>query len=193
MVDKFINFMNGFSAAVHLMERARKNGFGIEYICLSASVIDGKLRIALVLKNQIDKNNNEILDELIFQAKEDKIISEREIYKRALNDNIIKKDLFRELEYLYKQRNRVVHRYIISDIKTDEVYNIGIRYAKIIPLISQEVRKLEDKQIEMGVGMTVSGSEVPGVTRESVRSQLKRMSDIKHGNIDLAKKIKENT
>jgi hypothetical protein len=42
-------FMDGFVGAAELLQRAGQNGSFIEYICLAASVIDGSLRIGLIL------------------------------------------------------------------------------------------------------------------------------------------------
>jgi len=73
--DKLENFMNGFVAAVQLSHRAGKNGFFIEYILLIASIIDGMLRISLMLQYQLETKSNKVLDALLCQSNEDKIIS----------------------------------------------------------------------------------------------------------------------
>lgn len=191
MRNELINFMNGYSAAVDLMSRAAKNGFSIEYICLSAIVIDCALRMALILKNQLEKQSNDIMNNLLFQSNEDKIVSEREIYKRSLDKNIISSDLFNQLESLYKMRNKVVHRYIISNITTDKVYNIAMQYEKIVPFIAQVTRELEEKQITLGIGMTIKGSDVPEKFRDNVESRFESMSQEKHGDLNLARKLKK--
>ena len=97
-----------------------------------------------------------------------KIISERNIYRFSLEQDIIDEELFALLNNLYEKRNRVVHRYIISKITTRQVLDIGIQYEKIIPIVSNEIAKLEEIQVELGVGMCVAGSEI-------VRSQLDGM------------------
>lgn len=90
--------MNGLAAAVQLLNRAGTNGFFIEYVCLATSVIDAILRIGIILKHQLKSRNNEIIDELLSQREEDKIISEREIYRKALKEGIITQALFAQLE-----------------------------------------------------------------------------------------------
>ena len=170
--------MNGFAATAQLLQRAGKNGFFIEYTCLSASIIDGLLRIGLILKHQLETKTDDILDSLLYQSDEDKIISERKIYKLALKEEIISQELFDQLEILYKERNRVVHRYIISDISTKEVLNIGIQYEQIRYSVSAAVRKLEDEQIETGIGMTKAGENT---AKEEMENLLNEMSAKKHG------------
>lgn len=88
-IDKFENFMNGFAATVQLLQRAGENGFFIEFICLSASIIDGLLRIGLTLKHQLETKSNDILESLLYQFDEDRIIPERKIYKMALGKKIL--------------------------------------------------------------------------------------------------------
>lgn len=180
--------MNGLVAAVQLLSRAGTNGFFIEYVCLSTSVIDATLRIGIILKHQLKSHNNEIIDELLFQSEEDKIISEREIYRKALKEGIITQALFAQLENLYRKRNKIIHRYIISDITTKQVLGIGIQYEKIIPKISNRIKKLEERQLELGIGMTTSDSDR---TKSQMKSQLEEMSAEKHQNEMLNRALKK--
>ena len=173
-------FMNGFAAAVQLLSRAGQNGFLVEYVCLATSVIDSILRIGIILKHQIKNQTDDVLDEFLYMREGSKIISERDIYRLSLEQNIIDEELFALLNNIYKKRNRVVHRYIISEITTRQVLDIGIQYEKIIPIVSNEIAKLEENQVELGVGMCVAGPEI-------VRSQLDGMIAKKHGNANLAK------
>ena len=187
--DKLENFMNGFVAAVQLSHRAGKNGFFIEYILLIASIIDGMLRISLMLQYQIETKSYKVLDALLYQSIEDKIISERKIYKISLDKKIISKKLFDDLEKLYKQRNRVIHRYIISDISTKEVLNIGIQYEQVKYLVSDCVETLESKQIKSGIGMT---RREKNTTKENLHKMLNEMSSKKHNNIILNRTLKNH-
>jgi uncharacterized protein YutE (UPF0331/DUF86 family) len=171
-------FTNGFVAAYELLTRAGRNGFLVEYVCLATSVIDAMLRIGLVLQHQIKTQTDEIIDEAIYQGNDAKIISEREVYREALKECIIDEELYMQLNRLYDERNMVVHRYIISDVTTRQVLDIGIRYEKIIPVIREKIKRLEEKQIELGVGMTISGSEI-------AKSQLDEMSAKKHDDPNL--------
>jgi len=187
-INKFENFMDGFTAAVQLVQRAGENGFFIEYTCLVASIIDGLLRIGLILQHQLETKSEEILDSLLFQSNEDKIISERQIFKMALDKKVIPEKLFNDLGDLYKQRNRVVHRYIISDVSTKDVLNIGIQYEQIKYLVSECVKKLEDGQIQIGVGMTRAGKNTP---EENLLKTLNEMSAKKHNDAVLNHALKK--
>jgi len=187
-INKFENFMDGFTAAVQLVQRAGENGFFIEYTCLVASIIDGLLRIGLILQHQLETKGEEILDSLLFQSNEDKIISERQIFKMALDKKVIPEKLFNDLGDLYKQRNRVVHRYIISDVSTKDVLNIGIQYEQIKYLVSECVKKLEDGQIQIGVGMTRAGKNTP---EENLLKTLNEMSAKKHNDAVLNHALKK--
>lgn len=180
--------MNGLAAAVQLLSRAGTNGFFVEYVCLATSVIDAILRIGIILKHQLKSRNNEIIDELLFQSEEDKIISEREIYRKALKEGIITQALFDQLENLYRKRNKIIHRYIISDITTKHVLGIGMGYEKIIPKISNRIKELEERQIELGIGMTISDSDS---TESQLKSQLEEMIAEKHQNAILNRALKK--
>ena len=100
-------FMDGFVAAAELLQRAAENGFFIEDICLAASVIDGSLRIGLILQHQLETRSSALLDELLLQTDADAIVSEREIYRRAAQQGVIDGNLAHVLEELYTKRNRV--------------------------------------------------------------------------------------
>ncbi len=188
-IDKFDNFMNGFTAAAQLAQRASKQGCFIECVCLTASIIDGLLRIGLILNHQLKAKTKDILNELLYQSDEDKIISERKIYEMALKENIISENLFDQLEKLYKKRNKIVHRYIISAITTKEVLNIAMEYDNIQHLVSDAVKILENQQIEKGIGMTVAGKNI---LKEEVEKLFNDMSSKKHGDKFLDDKLKNS-
>ena len=178
-------FLNGFGGAVELLQRAGQNGFFIEYICLAASVIDGSLRIGLILQDQLKTQSSELLEELLLQTDADPIVSERKIYRRAAQEGVIDGDLARKLEELYTKRNRVVHRFIISELTTHEVLQIAIEFEQTLPAVNTAVGTLEARQVELGVGMTRSG-KLPGLGR-----RLGDMSAKKHGNPLLAKLLRD--
>jgi uncharacterized protein YutE (UPF0331/DUF86 family) len=188
--SRFESFMKGFSAAVQLSERAVESGSFIESVCLSASTIDAQLRTGLILNHQLQTASSDLLDDLLHQSDESKIVTERSIYKRALKESIISEDIYKELNDLYHKRNRVVHRYIISDITTDEVLGIAQRYSNMVYAVNQSVRKLEDEQLRRGVGMTVAGDRIPESIRGKVREMMDREADEKHGNANLAKNLR---
>ena len=181
--DKLTRFMSGFTAAVQLLNRAGEHGFFVEYVVLSASVIDANLRIGITLKHQLQVGSNELIDDLLEQPEESRGYNERQIYKRALKEGVIQKDLFDELEALYQRRNRVIHRYIISRITTDQVLDIAIEYERMITRSSADVELLEREQINRRVGMTVEGPSTP-------RGLLDELAEEKHASRALAQVLK---
>lgn len=180
-------FMEGFAATVQLIGRAADAGCFVEYVCLSASAIDAMLRIGLILKHQVKTCSDDVLEELLYQSYKDKIISEREIYRRALAQQVIDAEIFDDLQQLYSERNRVVHRYIISDITTKEILNTAISFAGTLERVTEIVRTLEEKQLEIGVGM-VESSDI-----RNIREEIDRMIRKKHGSSDLHKRLKRSS
>jgi uncharacterized protein YutE (UPF0331/DUF86 family) len=169
--NRIVDFMNGFAAAVQLSRRAAEAGFMIEFIVLAASVIDGALRIGLVLEHQIATSSSDIEDELVHQGETAKALSEREIYRRALDRGVIDQCLFDDLQTLYSARNRVVHRYVISEITTEAVFQIALRFEETIERVNGAVRAMEDRQVERGVGMTGTGQAEKAVLDSMVREK----------------------
>ena len=117
--------------------------------------------MGLILQHQINTSSREILEEFLYQATDDKIIPEREIYRRALAAGVIAQALFDELEDLYDWRNRAVHRYIISEITTADVKDVASDYHKAISRTSYAVEQIEKRQIMLGVGITTVGRRTP--------------------------------
>src|SRR5438034_1644045 len=60
-------FLQGMSAAVHLLNRAIERRSALECIVLQANLTDGCLRMALILKAQLDSRSNAIDDSLLQQ------------------------------------------------------------------------------------------------------------------------------
>ncbi len=184
MGDRLREFIGGFTAAIELHNRAGRLGAFVESVCLAATVIDAALRIGLILKHQLNTQSPELLDELLFQGKGDKAILERGIYRRALDQGVIDQPLFEKLESLYEQRNRVVHRYIISELTTQGVLDIALAFDKAIHEVSAAIGVLEHEQVQKGIGMTRS---------EAVQFELKEFFDLasgKHGDAGLTTKLR---
>ncbi len=190
MSDRFTQFIKGYSAAVQLLLRVGKNGFFVEYVCLATSIIDATLRVALVLKHQVETKSTEIPDEIIYQAKHDKKVPERAIYRRSLDEAIIDQHLFDQLEELYAKRNEVIHRYILSDITTQEVLSIAIGYEKVMSLVKEATQRIEDKQIELGIGMTSKGEPI---SLEHLEHKISKMAADKHRSPWLSDTIEKDT
>jgi hypothetical protein len=172
--EKFARFMGGFAAAAQLCKRAQDRSHHMEYIILAASLVDGLLRMGLLLQHQIETSSVELLEELLYQATDDKIIPEREIYRRAFGAGVVDQALFDELNDLYNWRNRVVHRYIISEITTADVQDVASDYHRALSRATFAVEQIEKRQIILGVGMTTVG-------RRSPSDNLNEWAKLKHG------------
>ena len=182
---KLANFMQGFAAAVELDARAAKQGCFVESVCLTASLIDGLLRMGLILKHQLETASSLLLEELLYQADDDRAVLERAVYRRALESSVIDRATFDELQSLYDDRNRVVHRYIISAITTSEVLHIAMRMDAVKHRVSDQVAVLEKEQIRLGVGMTRQGEA--GAKVDNILD----MATGKHGDAGLAQALRE--
>lgn len=187
--DKLSTFLNGVAGATELLNRAGKNGFFIEVVCLSANIIDAQLRIGIILKHQIETKSREIPVEYLFQEETGKKYSERDIFKIAKEKQVINEDLFRKLSTIYDDRNRVIHRYIITEITTAEVLDIGVKYEKLLQEINNRIFEIEKEQIASGVGMTVSGPKFEG---PEAKQWIKEMAEEKHSADWLSEAIKRD-
>lgn len=182
-LDRFDHFMASMAATIDLRNRALESRSFIEYVVLSANNIDALLRLSIILTNQLEQKNKNIDTSYLFQGKEDKPIWEKEIYKKALSKKIISNELFDKLYKLYEERNKVVHRYIITDIRTKDLRNIALKYSEIEDTVSTIVGELEQKQFKEKVG--IYGTESPperkikGIELKRLRYQVRD----KHGNI----------
>ena len=117
------------------------------------------LRIGIVLKSQILNSNTEIDEEWIYQGLSDKKISEKDVYKKAKEIDIINDAMFAELYTLYDHRNRVIHRFIISEITLAEVEEIAYQYYLMRKKVNSIIIDIEKEQIRLNVGMTKNGGD----------------------------------
>ncbi len=124
-------FMESYVAALELRNRAGENGFFIEAICLATSIIDAQLRIGLVLQHQLRTETSQIPSSLIHEPDEMRGMSEKQVYKKALQEGVIDEGLCKKLRELYYRRNKVVHRFVVSEITTPQVLDIGIEYERL--------------------------------------------------------------
>ena len=184
--EHLIRFLEGLSGAVQLYNRSVQNGSFIEAACLCASIIDASLRIGVILKHQLDTESNELFTDMLYQGASDKPLSEKCIYDRALKNGVIDQGLHDTLYRLYDDRNRVIHRYIISEITTNEVLMIVQSYEDVRKRVAAQVNDLEQLQTQRGVGMTVRN------TGQKQAASVTQMADAKHGNSTLAEKLKSN-
>jgi hypothetical protein len=149
------NFMRTFFAVSELIENAKNGNNFIEVLILYASQVDAMLRLGIILKIQILKGVETYDEGLIFQ-KGKSFKTERVIFKEAHDIGFIKKTDYNQLMKLYDFRNRVVHRYFISDFEYSEISAYLIKYEKIIEKLGDKLGKLENEQVKKGIGMTKS-------------------------------------
>ncbi|MCD0474041.1 hypothetical protein LPB87_06495 [Flavobacterium sp. EDS] len=152
-IDKYEKFMSSLAASFDLLNIAYKNKSEIEIIIILANQIDAYLRLAIVMKKQLMSNTNKIDIRLLYQEENDKPVFERHIYKQAKELAIINQDIFDKLEYLYNDRNKMVHRYIISDLKTRDIGELSIEYVLICEEIRLILASIEDNQFDKQIGI----------------------------------------
>jgi len=185
--DRLKEFMSGFAGAAELKARAASNGYFIEAVILAATLIDGMLRIGLILRHQLDAHTSDIPNDLLVQRADDRGIVERQIYERARQANVINELLLTELQALYSERNRIVHRYLLTDITTQDVFEIGIRYERALQSVEEAIAVLEQEQLAQGVGMVENGDS----DRDS-EPTVDQMATIKHGSLRLAERLRRD-
>ncbi len=151
---RFDMFLQGVGATGLILSKAVENKAFIEATCVLASQIDALLRVGIILKNQINNNNDEIETEWIYQGLNDNKKYEKDIYTKAKELGIIDQSIFDELYRLYDDRNRVIHRFIISEITLAEVEEIAYKYYQKQQEINNVIYNLESEQIKLNVGMT---------------------------------------
>jgi hypothetical protein len=187
--DRYDKFMTSVVAVIDLVNRAYTNGSSVELVVLLASHIDALLRLSLILNNQIINKNCFIDKSLLFQNKSDNPVNERIIYRRAHEAKIITREMFDELNRLYDERNKVVHRYIITDIKTMDVMNTAYSYSLLNEKVGKIVNKLEERQFKLKIG--IHGGKIPpgqSLDKRTLKMVINSIKD-KHANTEINKHI----
>jgi len=162
--DKYEKFMASLCASYDLKNKAIENKSIIELLIIIANQIDAFLRMAIVLKKQIENKTEQIDITLLFQGENDSPIMERKIYKQAKDLFIIDSETYNKLEELYIERNKVVHRYIITDFKTRDLFQIVYDYENISETVRLSLKTIEDIQYAEGIGIwggSIDPSEEP--------------------------------
>jgi len=179
-------FMASIATTIQLRNNSIKHKSFIEFIALSANHVDALLRLSIIYNDQIVNNNKEIDTALLFQKESDKPIMEKDIYKKALEKNIITQELYEKLFSLYNERNKVIHRYIITDIRTEDLLEIAVEYDKIDHKIDDLVNNLEHKQFELKVGIFGTDSPPNGRLNGLELKKLQYQIRDKHGKIKIS-------
>jgi len=152
-LDKFDRFTGSLAASHDLLYTAIDAGACIEIIVITANQIDAYLRLSLVIAKQLEEKTNNIETRYLFQADGEKGIMERKVFEDALKFQVIDLETFDSLNKLYNLRNRVIHRYIISDIKSRDLVDIAGRYLKALEKTRLTLRDFEQKQAVVPYGV----------------------------------------
>jgi len=177
--ERFENFVRTFGATRLLLQRAHEYGFLIEGVVLYSALMDGFCRMCLILNEQITKRTSDINEKYIYQNNGEVNFSERVIYKQALKRKIIGKKLFEELNTLYDIRNKVIHRFFISEVEYSHLEIVCKRYEQAYNELWRINNDLEIKQIKMGVGMTTLGPKTTKTDKAKIYWDI--MKKIKSG------------
>ena len=152
-LDKHDNFLASLAASYDLLNNALETESYIEMIVILANQIDAFLRSSIILKEQLENQTNDIEVKYIFQANNEWGINERKIYKKAHELKILDDKTLNELNDLYDLRNRVIHRYIISFIKTRDIIKIAYDYLVINEKVRLILKEYEEMQYGKGFGV----------------------------------------
>jgi len=152
-LKKHDNFIGSLIASHDLLERAYENESHIELVVILANQIDAFLRSAIILHKQLSFKTNDIEIKYIFQGEGEKGIAERQIYSIAKELNIIDEKIYNDLNHLYDQRNKVIHRYIISFLKTRDILELAYDYTMIKEKIRVILQQYEEMQFGKGFGI----------------------------------------
>jgi hypothetical protein len=152
-------FQEGMAAAVHRLNRAIESRSALECVVLSAAIVDGLLRMGLILKSQLDSNSSEFDQKLLHQQDKDVRHGERWVIEQASSKGVIPEEFRADLTRLYERRNKCIHRYIISDVNYGFVTQLVFDYADAMTRLNQCVGELETAQLHKGVGFVVAEAD----------------------------------
>jgi hypothetical protein len=180
--DAIVDFLDGVKATDYLMERAIQSGSFIEYVCLAASMIDAILRNSIILQKRLINQADPSEEKLLSQTEEDNKITERKIYKDAYNIGIIDKDIFDRLNTLYNDRDKCIHRFIISKITYEFVRNVATQYAGIISILRDKLEQIEVEHIRLNTGVLIEDHEF---NKDSLANTYHKMLNRKIDNLNI--------
>jgi hypothetical protein len=151
-----------------LLFNANHKGSLIEGMVVYAAMVDGLLRMGLVLQRQILQKNSEIDGILISQQAGNSFLTERKVYRLALDEAVIDQTLFQTISSLYDRRNQVVHQFLLTNLTYDDLPPTLERYELVYKNLYKIVYALEAKQIEMGIGMSAMDDRPSSVRNRDV-------------------------
>jgi hypothetical protein len=177
---RFEMFLQGIGASNVILKKAIDNKAFIEATCVLANQIDSLLRIGIVLKRQLINNNDKIEREWIYQGKLDKKKSEKDIYIKAKELDIINEEICDKLFSLYEDRNRVIHRFIISEITLAEVESISYFYYEVREKIKLLIDDIESEQIRLNIGMTTIDDKDLGIKSHQLKIPIGKIGKLNY-------------
>ncbi|MBA6421518.1 hypothetical protein [Pseudomonas sp. 5Ae-yellow] len=191
-MEKFDRFQAALAASYDLLDNAIESDSFIEAIAVSANQIDAFLRLSIVIAIQLRNETDEVPLKYLFQAENERGLMERTIYDDALKYNVIKDVDHEELNSLYKLRNRVIHRYIISDIKTRDLPSIAVKYFEASEKARLILRDFEN--LQKGSQYGVYGKKFTKFSEPDDETTKRLFADVndKHLIRKFARKIKDN-
>jgi len=181
--NKFPNFVNTFEPVMLLLVRANKEGFLLEGLILSVSVIDAILRLCIMFRKQVEEKTSDIFEKYIFQEENGSYFYESAILKEAYCKGIIDIDFYNKLDKLYKERNKAVHRYFISSFQYEDIATILNENIDTIQRLNQILYKIEEEQVKSGFGVTIKADDNEKIEDKNpllrISSEVARKMDIK--------------
>lgn len=168
-LDKFDRFTGSLAASHDLLNSAIDSESFVEIIAIAANQIDAYLRLSLVIARQLNERTNDIQTRYLFQADGERGIMERTVFDDALKLDVIDQKAFDDLSALYDLRNRVIHRYIISNITTRDLVDIAARYLNALEKTRLTLRGFEQRQADKPFGVYGKKYGETLVTDDSVR------------------------
>jgi hypothetical protein len=176
-LDKFDRFLGSLAASYDLLYSAINALAFIEIIAITANQIDAHLRLSLVIAKQLEEKTNNIEIRYLFQADGEKGIMERKVFDDALEFQVIDAETFDSLNELYNLRNRVIHRYIISDIKSRDLVTIAGKYLSALEKTRLILRDFEQKQAVVPYGLYGTKSGKTSITDDAIRRLYAKAND----------------
>ncbi|AMP98912.1 hypothetical protein AY601_2006 [Pedobacter cryoconitis] len=152
-LDIYDKFIASLAASFDLRSRAFENMALIELVIIIANQIDAYLRMSIVLHKQLRDQTERIEVGLLRQEKGDRPIFEKQIYSMAADLEIISSELRDSLFSLYSERNKVVHRYIISEFNTRNLTHIVYEYDQVCEKVRLRLKYFEDLQVTQKAGI----------------------------------------
>ena len=152
-LNKHDRFLASLVASYDLLYSAIESESYVEIIVLSANQIDAFLRLSIVLAKQLQAESDDIDVKYLFQGDGEKGLLERVVFNHARELGVIDEATREELSDLYDFRNRIVHRYVISSLKTRDMIPVVTKYLEMSERIRLVLRGFEEQQVGKNFGI----------------------------------------